>query len=105
MNKQEGKRKTGVSKYVSWKGILLLICGVCLLWYSVVAIQQRENVLNSADLSLSEMWNYEGSMAWWTNACVTLFLPLTSVLTAVTLEPVTSRIYKASALVSMASNA
>jgi len=79
VNHQEGKNKNCVHKYVSLKGILLLICGVCLLWYSVVAIQQREHVLNSADLSLSEMWNYEGSLAWWTNACVTLFLPLTSV--------------------------
>ena len=60
-------------------GILFLAIGVSLLVYSVSAIQDIEQLSNSADLTLEQMWHYDGSFGWWRNACFTLFLPLTSV--------------------------
>ena len=59
-------------------GVLFLVIGVSLLVYSVSAIQV-EQLSNSADLSLEQMWHYDGSFSWWRNAYFTLFLPLTSV--------------------------
>jgi hypothetical protein len=60
-------------------GILFLVIGVSLLGYSVSAIQDYEQLQNSADLTLEQMWHYDGSFSWWRNAYFTLFLPLTSV--------------------------
>jgi hypothetical protein len=59
-------------------GVLFLVIGVSLLVYSVSAIQ-AEQLSNSADLSLEQMWHYDGSFSWWRNAYFALFLPLTSV--------------------------
>jgi len=60
-------------------GILFLVVGVSLLGYSVSVIQDYEQLSNSADLTLEQMWHYDGSFSWWRNAYFTLFLPLTSV--------------------------
>ena len=59
-------------------GILFLVIGVSLLGYSISAIQDHEQLSNSADLALEQMWKYDGSLRWWRNAYVTLFLPLTA---------------------------
>ena len=60
-------------------GIVFLVVGVSLLGYSVSAIQNNEQLSNSAYLSLEQMRYYDGSFSWWRNAYFTLFLPLTSV--------------------------
>ena len=59
-------------------GILFLVIGVSLLVYSISAIQDHEQLSNSADFALEQMWNYDGSLRWWRNSYVTLFLPLTA---------------------------
>ncbi len=59
-------------------GILLLVIGVSLLGYSISAIQDHEQLSNIADLALEQLWNYDGSLRWWRNVYVTLFLPLTA---------------------------
>ncbi|PVX24590.1 MAG: hypothetical protein CW691_07180 [Candidatus Bathyarchaeum sp.] len=63
-------------------GVLLFVIGVSLLGYSISAIQQRENTLTSSELTFEELWHYEGSLSWWRNAYVTVFLPLTAVFMA-----------------------
>jgi hypothetical protein len=60
-------------------GILFLVIGISLLGYSISAMPSSEQVSNSADLMLEQMWHYDGSLQWWRNAWVTLFLPLTAV--------------------------
>ena len=60
-------------------GILFLVVGVSLLGYSVSVIQDYGQLSSSADLTLEQMWHYDGSLSWWRNAYFTLFLPLTSV--------------------------
>jgi hypothetical protein len=60
-------------------GILFFVVGVSLLGYSVSVIQDFEQLSNSADSTLEQMWHYDGSFSWWRNVYFTLFLPLTSV--------------------------
>jgi hypothetical protein len=60
-------------------GILFLVVGVSLLGYSVSVIKDYGQLSSSADLTLEQMWHYDGSLSWWRNAYFTLFLPLTSV--------------------------
>ncbi len=90
-------------------GILLLLLGVSLLGYSISAIQEREQVLNSANLSLEEMWHYEGSLRWWRNAYVSLFLPLTSVFVALggfvlLSQPLLTRLHRKNVLENFSEN-
>ena len=79
MNELKGLVKRNRFRLAAVMGVLFLVVGVSLLGYSISAIQEREQLLNSADLTPEEMWHYEGSLRWWRNAYVTLFLPLTAV--------------------------
>ena len=90
-------------------GVVLLVVGVSLLGYSISAIQEREHMLNSADLTLEEMWHYEGSLQWWRNAYITLFLPLTAVFLALggiclISQPLVTRIHRKSVLDNFSEN-
>ena len=60
-------------------GILLLITGISLFGYSFSVIKEHEQTLNTTELTLDQLWNYEGSLNWWRNVYVTLILPLTAV--------------------------
>ena len=60
-------------------GILFLVIGVSLLGYSVFTVQDYEQLQNNTEMTLEQMWHYDGSIIWWTNAYFTLFLPLISV--------------------------
>ena len=60
-------------------GLILLVAGVSLFGYSISEIHDCEHISDSADLTLEQMWYYDGSPGWWRNAYVTLFLPLTAV--------------------------
>ena len=60
-------------------GILFLVIGVCILGYSVFTIHDYDQLPNNTDMTLEQIWHYDGSSAWWTSAYFTLFLPLTSV--------------------------
>ena len=90
-------------------GVLFLVIGVSLLGYSISAIQEREQLLNCADLTPEEMWHYEGSLRWWRNAYVTVFLPLTVIFVALGVvglvyQPLLARVHRKSALETFADN-
>jgi hypothetical protein len=90
-------------------GVVLLVLGVSLLGYSISAIQEREQMLNSADLTLEDMWHYEGSLQWWRNAYITVFLPLTAVFLALggiclISQPLVTRIHRKSVLDNFSEN-
>jgi hypothetical protein len=90
-------------------GVLFLVVGVSLLGYSISAIQEREQLLNSADLTPEEMWHYEGSLSWWRNAYVTVFLPLTVVFVALGVvglvsQPLLTRLHQKSVLETFVDN-
>jgi hypothetical protein len=60
-------------------GALFLVVGLSLLVHSIYAVQDNEQMVASTDWTLEQMWHYDGSISWWSNASVTLFLPLTAV--------------------------
>lgn len=56
--------------------VLLLVIGVSLLLISNSVIAGYEQRLDASDLTLEEMWVYEGALKWWSRSYATLFLPL-----------------------------
>ena len=90
-------------------GVLFLVVGVSLFGYSISAIQERVQILNSAELTPEEMWHFEGSLSWWRNAYVTVFLPLTVVFVALgvvglVFQPLWTRLHRKTVLEAFADN-
>jgi hypothetical protein len=109
MNELKGLVKRNRFRLAAVMGVLFLVVGVSLLGYSISAIQEREQLLNSADLTLEEMWRYEGSLSWWRNAYVTVFLPLTVVFVALGVvglvsQPLLTRLHQKSVLETFVDN-
>jgi hypothetical protein len=109
MSKLRGLVKRNHFRLAAVMGVLFLVVGVSLLGYSISAIQEREQMLNSADLTLEEMWRYEGSLSWWRNAYVTVFLPLTVVFVALGVislvsQPLLTRLHHKNVLETFADN-
>jgi len=109
MSKLKGLIKKNRFRLAAIMGVLFLVIGVSLLGYSISAIQEREQLLNSADLTPEEMWHYEGSLRWWRNAYVTVFLPLTAVFVALgavglVSQPLLTRLHHKSVLETFADN-
>ena len=109
MSKLKGLAKKNRFRVAAVMGVLFLVIGVSLLGYSISAIQEREQLLNSADLTPEEMWHHEGSLRWWRNAYVTVFLPLTVVFVALGVvglvsQPLLTRLHHKSVLETFADN-
>ena len=109
MSKLKGLVKKNRFRLAAIMGVLFLVVGVSLLGYSLSAIQEREQLLNSADLTPDEMWQYEGSLSWWRNSYVTLFLPLTVVFMALGVvglvsQPLWTRLHRRSVLETFVDN-
>ena len=64
-------------------GILLITVALAIFGYSNYAIYEREQMLNSAGITIEETWRLEGSLSWWRSTYASVFLPLTLVLAAV----------------------
>ncbi|MCW8801877.1 MAG: hypothetical protein OQK81_00810 [Candidatus Bathyarchaeota archaeon] len=65
-------------------GLLMLVIGTGMFGYSLILLTENEQTLNSTDVTLDQLWNFESSLDWWKNVCVTLILPLTSVFILIT---------------------
>ena len=109
MSKLKGLVKKNRFRLAAVMGVLFLVVVVSLLGYSISAIQEREQIVNSADLTPEEMWHYEGSLSWWRNAYVTMFLPLTMVFMALGVvglvsQPLWTRLHQKSVLENFADN-
>jgi hypothetical protein len=63
--------------------VLLLVIGVSLSLISNSVIAGYEQRLDASDLTLEEMWVYEGVLQWWRLSYATLFLPLSVILVTV----------------------
>jgi hypothetical protein len=109
MSKLKGLVKRNRFRLAAVMGVLFLVVGVSLFGYSISAIQEREQMLNSADLTPEEMWRYEGSLSWWRNAYVAVFLPLTVVFIALGVaalisQPLLTRLHHKNVLETFAEN-
>ena len=64
-----------------WIGLLLIIAALSILLYSIIALKGNEIMLTTQNLSIEEVWRYEGAIQWWKNVYMTLIIPGTAVLT------------------------
>lgn len=66
-------KKINRRKFAALTAILLLITGFSILLYTTSAIQSYAQLLDSSELTMEEMWSYEGSLQWWSNTYTTIF--------------------------------
>ena len=74
-------KKTKYFKFITLTAALLLVTGFSLLVYTNYAIQENTRLVNSANLTPEQIWNYEGALQWWTTTYPTI-LPLASAMIA-----------------------
>ena len=70
---------------INWKsliGPILLIIGLFLFLYSNIMMLGHEQILNSSNLSMEEVWQYQGALSWWRNSYINFFLPSAVILTS-----------------------
>ncbi|MEJ2127141.1 MAG: hypothetical protein P8X84_06545 [Candidatus Bathyarchaeota archaeon] len=60
-------------------GILLSLLGTNIFGYSLILIEEQEQTVNTTEVTLNQLLNFENSKIWWKNVCVNLIFPLTSV--------------------------
>ena len=61
---------------------LLLIMSALIIWlYSIIELKSNEIMLTTQNLSIEEVWQYEGALQWWKNVYVTAIIPATVILT------------------------
>jgi len=63
-----------------WIGLLLIISALSIWIYSIIELKSNEIMLTTQNLSIEEVWRYEGALQWWKNVYVTAILPTTAVL-------------------------
>ena len=69
------------SKLTVWIGLLLLISALSIWLYSIIELISNEIMLTTQNLSIEEVWRYEGALQWWKNVYVTAIIPATAALT------------------------
>jgi hypothetical protein len=55
-------------------GLLLVAIGVSVWVIAIVELTSNEVMLNQ-DLSIEDVWRYEGALQWWENAYLTTIIP------------------------------
>lgn len=90
-------------------GILFIAVGLAVFGYSTYAIQEREQMLNSATLTIEETWRIEGSLRWWRSTYAMVFLPLSVILAAfgtvgLVSQPLWTKMHRKSVLETFADN-
>jgi hypothetical protein len=60
-------------------GLLLVIVAVSIWLCSVIELKSNE-VMLAQNLSIEEVWRYEGALQWWKSVYATAIIPVTAVL-------------------------
>lgn len=55
-------------------GLVLIVIGVSIWITAIVELTSNEVMLNQ-DLSIEDVWRYEGALQWWENAYLKTILP------------------------------
>ena len=55
-------------------GLVLIVIGVSIWITAIVELTSNEVMLNQ-DLSIENVWRYEGALQWWENAYLKTILP------------------------------
>jgi len=61
-------------------GLLLIIIAMSIWLCSLIELKSNEIMLTQ-NLSIEEVWLYEGALQWWKNVYTTAIIPVTVVLT------------------------
>jgi hypothetical protein len=78
VSRMEKHKKTNLTVWVG----LLLIAGALIIWgCSIIELKSNEIMLTTKNLSVEEVWRYEGALQWWRKAYVKAVLPTTGFLT------------------------
>lgn len=77
MSGMEKHKKTNLTV---WVGLLLIIAALTIWFFSFIELKSNEIMLTT-QLSIEEVWRYEGALQWWKNAYVTVVLPTIGILT------------------------
>jgi hypothetical protein len=67
--------------YAVWFGLLLIAAALIIWLCSIIEIKSDEIMLTTQNLSMEEVWRYEGALQWWENAYFTAVLPAAGILT------------------------
>ena len=73
-------KKHKKSNLTVWVGLLLIIAALTIWLFSFIELKSNEIMLTT-QLSIEEVWLYEGALQWWENAYVTVVLPTIGILT------------------------
>ena len=63
-----------------WIGLLLIITALSIWIFSIAELEGNEIKLTTQNLSIDEIWRYEGALQWWKNVYMTAIIPATAVL-------------------------
>ena len=63
-------------------GLAVLIAGLILQWYPSYVISGLNDSLKQPNLPIEEIWRLQGSLGWWNASKVTIFQPLSILLSA-----------------------
>jgi hypothetical protein len=67
--------------HVVWFGLLLIAAALIIWLCSIIEIKSNEIMLTTQNLSMEEIWGYEGALQWWENAYLTAVIPTAGILT------------------------
>lgn len=62
-------------------GLILTISALSIWIYSIIELKSNEIMLTTQNLSIKEVWRYEGALQWWKNFYTTTIIPATTILT------------------------
>ena len=71
-------KKVNLTLYI---GLFLITIAMSIWLYSLIELRSNEIMLTTQNLSIEEVWRYEGALQWWKNLYTTAIIPTTAVLT------------------------
>jgi hypothetical protein len=78
VGRMEKHKKTNLTVWIG----LLIITAALIIWFcSTIELKSNEIMLTTQNLSIEEVWRYEGALQWWRKAYITAILPTTGILT------------------------
>ncbi len=69
------------NNFIMWVGLLLIVAALIIWFCSIIELKSNEIMLTTQNLSMQEVWRYEGALQWWENAYFTVVLPVAGILT------------------------
>jgi hypothetical protein len=63
-----------------WFALILIITALSIWIYSLIELKSNEIMLTTQNLSIDEIWRYEGALQWWKNTYQTTIIPITTIL-------------------------